>query len=243
MTGLVTAMVALFGIGLTTVSLIMTGRQNKVHRTAMKEDREAAQVEKKAAIDAARSERFSRAIAHLKDDSVAIRLGALFDLKELYSHSEDDSKKLASILTSFVREHIENEQFVLPPYLGRHRRRVDQDVYLAADILSTLFDKYGIQYNLSHLQANGISLWGIKLRGANLIQADLMDTGFREADMQNADFWDAYMREANLQDADLRGAKHLTALQILHCATNDTTLLDPDLHAEYDRLTTEQSLA
>jgi len=240
MTGLVTAMVALFGIGLTTVSLIMTGRQNKAHRAAMKEDREAAQVEKRAAIDAARSEHFTRAIAHLKDDSVAIRLGALYDLKKLYEDSEEDSKKLASILTAFLREHIENEKFILPPYLGRHRRRVDQDVYLVADILSTLFDKYGLQYNLSHLQANGISLWGINLRGANLIQADLEDTGFREANLQKADLWDAYLGKANLQDIDLRGAKHITALQLLVANVDDTTLLDSDLRIAYDRLKAEQ---
>ena len=217
LTGLVTAIVAVLGIFISYMTIRLTKRENKLKS------------------EESRSERFSRAIAHLKDESVAIRLGALFDLKELYEGSEVDSKKLATILTSFVREHIENEQFILPPFLGRHRRRVDQDVYLAADILSTLYDKYGIVYNLSHLQANGISLWGINLRGANLIQADLMDAGFREADLRNVDLWDAYLQKANLQDVDLRGAKHLHALQLVYSIINDTTLLDPDLRAEYEK--------
>ena len=56
---------------------------------------------------------------------------------------------------------------------------------------------------------------GIKLKGANLKYADL-------------------------QGADLGTAKNLTAEQLLKARIDDSTKLDPDLRAEYERLKAEQ---
>ena len=50
----------------------------------------------------------------------------------------------------------------------------------------------------------------------------------------------ASFRKADLRGADLRDAQNLTAEQILDAIIDDTTLLDPDVRAEYDRLKAAQ---
>ena len=68
---------------------------------------------------------------------------------------------------------------------------------------------------------------------------------FEDADLRLANFNGAYMTNANLQRAylyaaNLQGAKNLTVAQLLEAELDDTTLLDPELRAEYERLKTEQ---
>ena len=261
MTGLVTAMVALFGIILTTVSLIMTGRQNKAHRAAMKEDRDTAQAEKKAARDAVLSDRFARAIDHLKDVDLAIRMGALVELKKLGLEVPDDQKDIVRILGPFIREGIENLELLVDANLfGDIFKRPKEDIILACEIASLFFEGQEVsdkpeernlwRIDLSYLKAEKLDLKGLQLQGARLDNAQMQDTDLDganlqgavldEANLQEAFLTRANLRGANFVGADLRYAKSLTAAQLLEAIIDDTTLLDPDLRAEYNRLKAEQ---
>ena len=83
------------------------------------------------------------------------------------------------------------------------------------------------------------------LTDANLSQADLTFAHLQEAmlydaNLQEADLLGANLQKAKLSGTDLRGAKNLTAAQLLEAIVDDTTQLDPELRAEYDRLKAEQ---
>ena len=289
-TGLVTAMVALFGIVLTTVSLIMTGRQNKAHRAAMKEDREAAKLQfeaqrdaMQADQDAALSDRFSRVIERLSEGSLPVRLGTLFELKKLGEESKSYRPYIVEVLSTFVREHIENEEYWYKPNKDERARGIflpslHDDVHLAGEILSELYKTNNeLRASLGYLYAKGLYLGHLQLHGADLKKAVFQGARLHHTDLQNASLIGADFREATFFDANLAGAdfgyansrepifgstvqkintnisaanfiganvqtaKNLTVKQLLTAQVDDTTLLDPSLRAEYNRLKAEHT--
>lgn len=74
--GLATVVVAVLGIFISFMTLRLTKQQNKENREAAKQQLEANRQE-------ARSNRFTRAIDHMKDESLHIRMGALYELQRL----------------------------------------------------------------------------------------------------------------------------------------------------------------
>jgi len=237
MTGLVTAMVALFGIILTTVSLIMTGRQNKAHRAAMKEDREAAKLQfeaqreaMQADREAARSQRFSRAIEHLKDESLHIRMGALYELQRLGLEAPREQKSITHILSRYIRDRIENPTCLHPSRIYANKHRPSEDVTLSCEVVAH-FSTPNNWLKLHYLKASNVDFGGIPLQRAELKGANLYGAIFSSNNFLGTNF-----KEANLAGADFSNAKSLTVAQLLEANVDDTTLLDPDLRAEYERL-------
>jgi len=265
MTGLVTAMVALFGVGLTTVSLIMTGRNNKAQRAAMKEDRAAVMAEKQTARNAALSDRFARAIELLKDDSLAIRMGALFELKKLGLEAPEDQQDIVRILGPFIREGIENKDLLLPPkYPDIHKEtmhRPADDIFIACEVVSLFYDekeKAGYEWAenpcrvaLQNLKAESLELRRINLNGADLYcahfeKADLWHVHFKGAGLYNARVNEANLRGALLKGAELintdltgtylKEARYLTAEQLIVAIGVGHAILDDNLRAQLERL-------
>jgi uncharacterized protein YjbI with pentapeptide repeats len=211
----------------------------------------------------ANSELLYQAIEHLKSEELYIRLGALDELRQLIN--KRSAKNICEILSAFVREHIENEKYLLPQN-EEGRRKIQQDVYLAGEILSELYEKHELhadlrelqapRVNLSELQLKGARLNGANFQGADLYRAclngayltyaNLSNADLVVADLRGANLWWADLSEANLSGADLRGAylwradlrttKGLTAEQLRKAFWDDATKLDPALRAKLDEL-------
>jgi len=186
--------------------------------------------EKAAQRDAARSERLTRAIDHLKDDLLAIRMGALFELKKLGQESLEEQADIVRILSPFVREGIENQDLLLPPRIEDSLPKPLEDIFLACEIASLFhleptykesysekeyfsldFDQLQIHTSLPNLQAERLDLSGITLKGANLSYANLQEADLREACLQEAYLSNANLQGANLGSAELQKANLLCA--------------------------------
>ena len=225
--------------------------------------------------DVAFSNRFSNAVSHLRDESLAIRRGALYEFKKLAIDSPDDCEMIRDILATFISETIENTS----PQVDR-LIKPSRDVFLAAEIITFIGVTYGYYKNtwsalLNGLNGNGLDLAEIYLDRAYLVQANLEGAslrfahleeaqcsmaqfkrtnfegahlegaGFFLADLKGANFQQSHLQEtsfdkADIRGADLRNAQNLTAAQLLEAIIDDTTLLDPALRDEYDRLKAEQ---
>lgn len=181
--------------------------------------------DERAAQKAVQSNSLSHAVAHLNDDSLAIRIGALYELEELWLGTKRESEKLVSVLTPFMLEHLQSHELSLLP-----RRHSDDDMvgyrypqnylypmpdtYLAGKILSDVYDKYGLSTDFSELEADSyyfrylsdMQLQGVIFKEANLEYAMLRETNLREADLYDAYLKNAYLEKANLQGANLSSA-------------------------------------
>jgi len=230
----------------------------------------------------AKSDRFSRAIERLSDKSLAVRMGALFELQKLGDDSKSYRPDILEVLSTFVREHIENKEYWNLPNENEAERARDlpslyDDVRLAGKILSEIYRSNNkLRASLEYLHAKGLYLGHLQLQGADLKKADFQGARLHHTNLQNTLLIGADLREATLFDtnfegadfgyansrepvfgstvkkintnmfaahfigANLQRAKNLTAEQLLSAHIDDTTFLDPDLRAEYDRLKAEQ---
>ena len=216
---------------------------------------------KKAELDKTASYRFGDAVACLQNDNLGVRMGGLYELQKLCLDSKEESERLVSILTPFVKDHIETEKWLAPSILDNdERKRINQDVCLAGEILSAVYRKHKIWAILPSLQADkiymrsfylqGAYLWNahleeayfsrVHLEGAVLHNAHLEGARIRHAFLCEVDLKGANLENANLEWTDLSGAKNLTAAQLLKAKNVEKAILDPSLRAEYDRLKAEQ---
>jgi len=193
----------------------------------------------------ARSNRFTSAIEHLKDDSLSIRMGALFELKKLGLESRQEQTDIVRILSPFVRKGIETKDNLLPPKFERKLKRPNEDIFLACEIASLFWEKSKCSIQLVDLQAEQIDVARIHLKGANLRNANFIRTRLFEAHLEGAnlevvDCTDTELWSAHLVGTDFKHAWNLTAMQLLKANISNRTHLDPDLRAEYDRLIAER---
>jgi len=245
---LVTAIVAVLGILISYMSFTLTAEE----RITQRED--------------AQRTRFTYAIEHLKDESLAIRMGALFELQKLGLENEDLQEIIVRILNPFIREGIENKDLLLPSRSWNGLLRPKEDVFLACEIASLFWEQTNISLTLHRLHAEKLDLSGIMLKGAlitnanfqeshlataqfegstiggaNLLYTNLVAANLQKTALSWTNFQEAGLGFANFSGADLKNAKNLTAAQLLRAHIDETTLLDPDLRAEYDRLKAEQN--
>lgn len=243
-TGLLTVIVALIGILISFMTIRLTKQQNKENRDQSRQQFEATRQE--TIIN-----RFNHAIENLKDESLAIRMSALFELKKIGLALPEEQENITRILSAFVIERIENRELLRVPVDPSHAPYPSKDVVVSCEIMSLYYRKSNYRAWLRRLRANDLYLSGFELQGANLYKAyfrgaRLLYSNLQDADLQGADLQDANLSEVNFNNtnvqgvnfkgADLRGAKNLRAEQLLTAYIDDTTLLDTDLRAEYERL-------
>ena len=214
----ITAVVAVLGIFVSYMTVSITRKE----KAAQRED--------------ARSERFTRAIEHLKDDALAIRMGALFELKKLGLASPEDQADILRILAPYIRDHIERRDDFRSSAKYEGTLRAEEDVYVAGKVASLLDKQTEYRLSLNYLDAKNIYLSKITLVNAKLSHANFSGAILRKVNLRGADLNQANLQKANLVGADLRQAENLTATQLLEAIIDDTTLLDDDLRAEYESL-------
>jgi len=172
----------------------------------------------------------SQAIAHFNDnDNLGLRWGAVYELRNLASDFPNKRLMIIEMLALNVMEKFRTAS------RERGANRPGMDLFYAVNLLITLSTKYNFEPCFIQLKCDGLELSGINFEGAELCEANFCGTYLYGANLHEVN-----LRSANLTEADLRGAKGLTAAQLLEAIVDDTTLLDPDLRAEYDRLKAEQ---
>jgi len=195
--------------------------------------------------DGKMSDRLTRAIENLHNkDSLAVREGALFELKRLGLDFPREQENIVRILGPFIREEIENP---LPPRFekdfkwGEYLPRPNEDIFLAGEIVSLFFKQTGCRLILYHLKADKLDLVDLQLQGAELLfshfnkavlwRAQLQGTDLSTADIQDADLASAHLQRADIPTYQLKRAKNV---ELAH--------LDDDLRAEYDRRKAKQNI-
>ena len=192
------------------------------------------------------------AIEHLKDESLAIRMGALFELKKQGLEVPADQENIVRILAPFIRNGIENKELLLQPVEDKDRMQPLEDVLIACEITSLFWQQSKVRANLRYLNApnllfrnldlQGTDLRSANLQGADLSDADLQGTDLRSANLQGADLSDADLQETDLRSANLQGADlsdadlqgtDLRSANLQGADLSDADLQDADLRAAY----------
>jgi hypothetical protein len=177
------------------------------------------------------TERFTRAVEQLGNQSIDVRLGGIYALGRLAQESREEYRVIVNILSAYVREHspwrpkAEPElssglpspagidvQAIVQMLEARHKRH-DLHRGIVIDLGST--NLCGIQTDrllladahLSSTQFRRATLLGADLRRANLIGAQLEGAVLIGADLTNARLQSAVLRDAHLQGANLSGAQ------------------------------------
>ena len=179
----------------------------------------AAQENVRVAEEGQITERFTRAIAQLGDDNMAIRLGGIYALERISKDSEKDHRPIMEVLTAYVREKATNHG----KYVEEAAEKPTTDIQAiltvigrrkAADIerFDDILDLSNTRLVGANLQMANLSM--TDLGGAALNDAYLEWANLSWAKLEGADLNDAHLEWANLSKAYLSGAKNLTAKQV-----------------------------
>jgi hypothetical protein len=165
------------------------------------------------------TERFTRAVDQLGNQSIDVRLGGIYALGRLGQESRQDYSAVVNVLSAYVRQHSQWRPKAEPLHRrGLRRRSFAAMPSRARDLSSRLPPPAGIdiQAIVQMLQARyrqddlhhgiGIDLASTNLSGIQterllLADAHLSSTQFRHATLLRAD-----LRRANLIGAQLEGA-------------------------------------
>jgi len=145
------------------------------------------------------TDRFSKAIEHLGDETLAVRLGGIYALERIARDSERDHWTTMEVLTAYVRGNSPRALRVNVQTGEIERYSVLTTPGVKPDI-QTILTVIG-RRNTAHEQGQEYTL---DLSGTYLITADLSGADFRGADLTRAD----------LTRANLRGARNLTKKQL-----------------------------
>lgn len=194
------------------------------------------------------TDRFSRAIDHLGEDKLDVRLGGIYALERIARDSKPDRGPIAEVLSAFVREHTrpvtrgadgESEDALLQR--AASSPAVPSDIQAAATVLARNLwphpvDLTGVDLrraDLMNAKLNGAKLNGGRLdradfRHANLERAQLVKATLTEARLHWARLNHAMLVFADLRNADLGGA-HLKAAQLANANLEGALLVRVDL--------------
>jgi len=187
----------------------------------------AARAAERAGEESQRHERFARAVGHLADERLAVRLGAIYALEQLDGESPRQRGAILEVLCAYVRERaawdagrpaaprVPTDVQAILSVIGRRTvtpdeprldlRRTD---LRGADLNAVRLARANLfEAHLESATLQAADLRGADLRGAYLDNADLVEADLRGADLREAHLQSAYMVEAHLEGADLGGAQ------------------------------------
>lgn len=209
-----------------------------VSRTeSAKRSAEAADQNVKIAGQNLTTEQLTRAIEQLANDKPFVRLGGILGLEQIAKSHEEESKKVARILVSFIRTHAtkdsertrkdisicnlsESEEMVDFSAYRAQRLDIEAAVNTLARISSELekqgqvseeYAEYGdAKYQICDLR--NTDLRGLKFAKANLSNFDFSYTDMRGVMLFHTDLTAGYLISANFHGAEyLRGASFNSA--------------------------------
>lgn len=166
------------------------------------------------------TERYGRAIEHLNNDNLGIRLGGIYALEGITREEPQEHQAVYSVLAAFIGTHQGGERpSVAPPErssgvvnvpiplpddvrtaLSVIARRPDHTA--SRDLARSLFGVGGrARFSLSRVQLENARLQCAGLAGAHIELATLT-----HADLRWANLTDAFLTETDLRGANLAGA-------------------------------------
>lgn len=146
------------------------------------------------------TDRFNKAVDHLGNEKMEIRLGGIFALARIARDSPSDRRAIYEILSAYIRMKSSDS--------GEAGEVPKADIQAALAVLA--------RRPISHHCANQVlDLTGACLRGAELNGGNFANASFRDADMAHAQFYAADLRAVNFAGAGLQHA-YLRDAQISH---------------------------
>jgi hypothetical protein len=184
------------------------------------------------------TDRFNKAIDHLGDERMEVRLGGIYALARIARDSPRDHWSVMEILCAFLRTRAKTRE--------SSRSELPTDLQSVLNVFrdrSVSFENDDQQLDLAKVDLRGADLKGaildkVRFDDANLEDADFMKASLRDADFRGANLRNAHLREAalegvnfigaNLKDASLTGASLHRAI-LLGAHLNGATLVGADL--------------
>jgi hypothetical protein len=169
------------------------------------------------------TDRFTKAIAQLGDNNLAIRSGGIYALERIARDSKEDHWTVMEVLTTFVREQTQlrldtsRTWFAILFPQDREASTPNADIQAILIVLGRrdtthrIEKQYGL--NLSKAQLQGAKLWAAKFQRANFTEAQLQGADFTEAQLQQAVLKNAQLKEAVFWKTECQGAD-FTAAQL-----------------------------
>jgi uncharacterized protein YjbI with pentapeptide repeats len=165
------------------------------------------------------TERFTRAIDHIGEDALEVRLGGIYALERISRDSARDHGPVLEVLTAYIRNRAPVDDLrmaewqawdpddaahaVLPLPSVREQDRVADDVQAALTVIGRRRRGKDRQEQFPFDLAN------CDLRFATFVQANLAQAGFVASDLEGAYFAGSDLSECPMMFANLRGATFL----------------------------------
>jgi hypothetical protein len=222
----------LLGGGALLLGLFYTARTVRTAQQTLWVNQETLRITQEGQI----TERFTRAIEHLGDTRLTVRLGGIYALERIARDSPGDHWPIMEVLTTYVRDNApwppKNNQPSSSPepfqklatdiqailtVLGRRTRSSDRERENELDLAKT--DLRRVRLAHAHLESANLRdahLEGAYLLNAHLEGASLIGTYLENAILAGAHLEGASLYHARLEDADLTGA-HLEGADLRAC--------------------------
>lgn len=181
------------------------------------------------------TDRFTKAVEHLGDKQLGVRVGAIHALGRIARDSRADQAAVMAILGDHLREYC---AWPVRDAAARPKQARDKpagaphpEVVAAALVLRAR--RIGGEREIGHLDLSGIDWRGAPLSGVCLRRADLLDANLsgaflRGADLRAANLTRARFDAASLDGADLREAE-LRGTRFVGAAADRTDFRDCEL--------------
>lgn len=179
-------------------------------------DRQATIADRQATIadDQWQRERFHRSAEMLASSSMAVRLGAIYQLRQIaFENPERFHLPVMDLICAFIRTP--PEQIGTPQSDGRGLfSHVPKDLAAALETFSerrredrkAIELEAGFWLDLSGSDLQHVNLMALDLSGVLLNNADLTGAILNGSDLSGSDLHEAILINAELRDVDLRGA-------------------------------------
>jgi hypothetical protein len=164
------------------------------------------------------TERFGRAIEHIGNEKVDVRIGGIYALERIARNSIRDRDAIISTLSAFIRTHATRPADEPEGEAAESLAMRASDIQTAITVLGRM-PRAGTEERvrvpntdlrrsrLWQLNLDQALMGGIDLRGARLWDASLVAADLGHADLRDADLSRARLEDTWLVGADLRGAR------------------------------------
>lgn len=176
------------------------------------------------------TDRFTKAVAQLGDDDIAVRLGGLYALERIAKDSPKDHGTIMEIISAYIREKSQPAEPVkaaAPINANTNQSKKAETEKIKTDIQTalTIIGRRDVKEGGSQ---NQIDLSGTHIPGAYLRSANLTNTTLANADLNHADLTEANLNRTHLVRVNLSGANLMIA-NLSHANLTDSNLRYADL--------------
>lgn len=188
------------------------------------------------------TERFNKAVEHLANQDLAVRLGGLYALEQILRDSPEEHQTIIEVLSAYIRQHSINKiEQNKTSRLDAVNQVIKQNNGISTDVQTAVII-IGRRPRAENRKENNINLENVDLNYTDFNGIDLSSVNFGEnqtvtilkyANLSRANFISAnlngvYLRYADLRHADFTNAK-LNNARIDSAKLNDADFTEADL--------------